>query len=251
MADARVAELHRFPVKSLQGLRPDALELTAAGVAGDRAHALVDVASGTLMSAKRWKDLFFAQGRDDAIVLPDGEEVALDAPDADARLSAWLGRPVRLTTTGGADGELSYEMTFDPPDDGAEYVPIPAPAGSLVDLAPVHLVTTATLAGAAATHPELDWDVRRFRPNLLVEADVEPFGEDAWSGRRVRVGEAVLEVRMPTVRCAMPLRAQPGLERQPGLFAALDALHANHLGVYADVVEPGRVAVGDPVELPG
>ena len=43
----------------------------------------------------------------------------------------------------------------------------------------------------------------------------------------------------------MPLRAQPGLERQAGLYQALEDLHANHLGVYVDVVEPGRIVLGD------
>ncbi|MFM7225586.1 MAG: MOSC domain-containing protein, partial [Actinomycetota bacterium] len=61
-----------------------------------------------------------------------------------------------------------------------------------------------------------------------------------------------LTVRQPTVRCAMPLRAQPGLERQPSLFSAMNDLKAalpNHLGVYLDVAEPGEIRVGDAVEL--
>jgi uncharacterized protein YcbX len=56
-------------------------------------------------------------------------------------------------------------------------------------------------------------------------------------------------VRQPTVRCAMPLRAQPGLARQPRLYRALEGLHANHLGTYVDVVEPGEIRVGDEVAV--
>ncbi len=68
-------------------------------------------------------------------------------------------------------------------------------------------------------------------------------------GSTLRIGTAELSVRQPTVRCAMPLRAQPGLERQAPMYAALEALHANHLGVYLDVVTPGRVSVGDEVTV--
>ena len=83
----------------------------------------------------------------------------------------------------------------------------------------------------------------------MVDGDLEPFGEDAWVGATLRVGTARLGVRQATVRCAMPLRAQPGLDRQAPMYAALEALHANHLGIYLDVVAPGRVAVGDEVTV--
>ena len=59
-----------------------------------------------------------------------------------------------------------------------EYVDIPAPAGSFLDFAPVHLVTTATLEGCQAQRPDLDWDVRRFRPNLVIDVDGPPFVEN-------------------------------------------------------------------------
>ena len=155
-----------------------------------------------------------------------------------------------VLATSGPDVQVAYEMTFDPPDDEAEYYAIDAPAGSFLDLAAVHLVCTQTLDGCRAARPDLDWDVRRFRPNVVVDVPgLEPFGDDAWTGRRLRLGSVVLEAMQPTVRCAMPLRAQPGLASQPSLYAALEELHANHLGQYLSVVEPGEVRVGDPVEV--
>ena len=120
----------------------------------------------------------------------------------------------------------------------------------------VHPVVVGDVIGPEA-RPDLNWDVRRFRPNLVVDvADgIEPFGEQRWLNRRLRVGTAVLSVGSPTVRCAMPLRAQPdGLARQPGLFAAMNELnpdHPNHLGLYLQVVNPGTIAVGDRVHLEG
>ncbi|HSL57061.1 MAG TPA: MOSC domain-containing protein [Acidimicrobiales bacterium] len=241
----------RYPVKSMQGAAVDELSIGSRGVEGDRRWGLIDVASGKLASAKRFSALLLASATDDAVTLPDGTVVALDGADVDSTLSAWLGRDV-IVRQPEPTTEQVYEMTFDPPNDDAELVDIPAPPGTFLDWAPVHLLTTATLAHCASARPELDWDVRRFRPNLLVDLDAEPFAEDTWSGRQLRIGEAVLTVRQPTVRCAMPLRAQPGLARQPELFTAMTELNAatpNHLGVYLDVATPGTIHPGDRVEL--
>jgi uncharacterized protein len=246
----------QYPVKSMQGHELDALTLRPSGVVGDRAWGLLDAETGHVLSAKRLGRLLGATGHADRIELPDGTIVATDDRDASATLSGWLGREVRLARP--SEGEqAAYQMTFDPPDDDAELFEIPTPPGTFLDLADVHLLTTATLAGCAAARPDLDWDERRFRPNLVVAADGDVFMEQDWVGGRLRLGDqATIEVLMPTVRCAMPLRAQPpagdapGLERQPELFGAMTELNTaspNHLGVYASVVVPGEVRVGDPV----
>ncbi len=242
----------RYPVKSMQGLEMASLDIGPTGVAGDRSFALVDPETGHLLSAKRVSALLLPAATDEAITLPDGTTVAVDAPDADDVISAWFGRRVHLASLAEA-GDRTYEMTFDPPDDDADYYEIPAPAGSFLDLAHVHFLTTATLAGCEAARPDLDWSIRRFRPNVVLDLDVDTFAEGTWGGREIQVGEAVLRVMGGTVRCAMPLRAQPdGIERQPELFKAmneLNTLQPNHLGGYAEVVTPGHVAVGDRAEL--
>ena len=240
-----VTGLFRYPVKSMQGIGVTSLDVLAEGVVDDRGWALIDVTTGRLMSAKRYSALLQASADDAGVTLPDGTRVDWGDPYGDRTLSRWLGREVRLEAPR-PEVRVAYEMTFEPPNDGAEYIDIDAPAGSFRDLAPIHLVTQQTLDGCVQRRPDLDWDVRRFRPNLLIDApDIEPFGEDDWTGSRIRVGEVTLSIIQPSVRCAMPLRAQPGLERQAGLYQALEDLHANHLGVYVDVVEPGRIALGD------
>ena len=248
--DAVVTACWRYPVKSLQGLAVPALDVGEGGVAGDRVHALVDVESGRLMSAKRTSVMLQAAADDEAITLPDGSVVSLDAADVDAVLSAWLGRSVHLAGTDEA-GERSFEMTFDPPNDESEYYEIPARPGTFLDAAHVHVVNAATLRGCAAERPDLDWDVRRFRPNVLVNLDGAAWAEQAWIGQEIQIGTTVLAVESPTVRCAMPLRAQPGgIEREPGLFQAMSDLNEtfpNHLGLYCRVVTPGRVTLGDRV----
>ncbi|HWJ97351.1 MAG TPA: MOSC domain-containing protein [Acidimicrobiales bacterium] len=242
----------RYPVKSLQGGRTEHLVIGPSGVDGDRTHAVIDPGSGHLLSAKRVSALLHGSATDERITFPDGQVLRFDDPAIDQVLSDWLGRTVHLADEEEA-GERSYEMTFDPPNDDAEYFEIPAPPGTFLDLAPVHVVTTATLAGCAAARPGLDWDVRRFRPNLVLDVDIEPFGEQAWLGQQVAVGDVVLVVDSPTVRCAMPLRSQAGgIDREPGLFRAMSELNeafANHLGLYCSVSEPGTVSVGDPVAV--
>jgi uncharacterized protein YcbX len=248
---AAVVGLARYSVKSMQGTDCQSVDIGLEGVVGDRDWALVDTRTGRLMSAKRYSALLHWSADDDGITVADGPTVRFDDPDINAILSEHLGRPVELHRSG-LDTSLSYEMTFEPPNDDAEYIAIDAPPGRFVDLAPLHVVSKQTLEGCAAACPDLNWDVRRFRPNLVVDAPgLEPFGEDAWCGHRLRVGGAVLEPRQPTVRCAMPLRAQPTLDRQPDLYNALEDLHANHLGIYVWVEQPGAVALGDEVVLVG
>ena len=221
---------------------------------------MLDVETGRLASAKRFGTLLMAAGDDYTVVLPDGTVLRLAGDDGGATadrdgtntaLSAWLGRDVRLVRNVD-QADLTYQMTFDPPNDEAELFDIPVPAGTLVDLAPIHLLNEATLAHCRQVHPDLNWDVRRFRPNIVVDVDAEPFAENGWAGSSVEIGDVVLGVPMATVRCAMPLRAQPGLLRQAAMFAAMNELNPalpNHLGLYLTIQHPGTIRTGDPVSL--
>jgi MOSC domain-containing protein len=259
---ATVAECWRFPVKSLQGAPVERVEVGDLGIRGDRAWALVDPASGHTLSAKTVPALLdaFATADGDGdgdgvtIALPDGTRLVAGAAGTDDALSAWLGRAVALRRP--APGPSSYEMTFDPPDDTAERFEIPSPDGTFLDLAALHLLTTNSLDACAREHPGSVWDRRRFRPNVLATAGTsEDFPEDAWVGRTVRIGGASFDVLMRTVRCAMPLRAQPphpdgaALARDVDVYRAMNAQHENHLGIYASVREPGPIAVGDAITL--
>ena len=145
-----VTDLYRYPVKSMQGQRTQDLEVGTVRIAGDRSWGLVDVETGRLASAKRFRRLFEATGGDGTATLPDGTTVDLTGTDAEDALSAWLGRSVRVVRADDA-GDLSYQMTFDPPNDDAEMFDIPVPAGTLLDLAAVHLVSSATLAAHSAS----------------------------------------------------------------------------------------------------
>ncbi|HTN99889.1 MAG TPA: MOSC domain-containing protein [Microthrixaceae bacterium] len=263
-AFATVGECWRYPVKSFQGSPVEQLEVSSFGVQGDRYRALMDLETNRILSAKRLGHMLLAIADELGVTLPDGRVVEYDDPQISELLSEWLGRPVRLCTTDEIPDlgieQLTYEMTFDPPDDSSEYYDIPMPPGSFLDLAPLHIMTTATLAACESHRPDLNWDVRRFRPNLLVDIDAEPYVEDSWVGKPIRIGdELVVEVHQATVRCAMPLRPQPALgperaalDREPELYRAMNDLRpemANHLGVYVNVTTPGTVRVGDSLSF--
>ena len=91
-----MTDLFRYPVKSMQGRAEPALDLADDGFVGDRRWALIDTATGRLMSAKRWSALLLASADDEGITLPDGSRVELGGSAADEALSVWLGRAVRL-----------------------------------------------------------------------------------------------------------------------------------------------------------
>ena len=89
----------------------------------------------------------------------------------------------------------------------------------------------------------------RFRPNLLVDAPGRDFPEDAWVGRVLRLGGLRMRVDRPDKRCVVVTVDPVTLRRDPAILRVIARERANQLGVYGSVVQPGRVAVGDPVAV--
>ena len=93
-------------------------------------------------------------------------------------------------------------------------------------------------------------DVRRFRPNLLVDTEeAGRFPEQAWIGRRIRIGEAVLAIQSTIIRCVMTTHGFADLPKDPGIMRTLVAQADGNLGVYATLEEPGAVRCGDALVL--
>jgi uncharacterized protein YcbX len=92
-------------------------------------------------------------------------------------------------------------------------------------------------------------DVRRFRPNLHLRLDARPFGEEGWARRRLRVGDAELELLQPCERCAIPTRDPDTQAKWPALLRWLAREHGTLFGINARAVRPATVRVGDRIEV--
>ncbi|HUL96465.1 MAG TPA: MOSC N-terminal beta barrel domain-containing protein [Usitatibacter sp.] len=251
MTTMHIAELWRYPVKSLLGERLTTLSLVGDGVEGDRAWGIQDLGDGRILTARREPRLLFASSRLTAdevplICLPDGRQLAGLGSATDAALSAWLGKAVTLIAA--AESEAARAEYFaDATDDTSRAIEWTMPKGRFVDAFPVLIMTTAGLLGAASAHSAGTWDVRRFRPNVLIHVDGEGWLEDAWTDRQLSVGSARLVPRRRCIRCTMVNRAQPGLDRDVNIYKTLHRTHGGEAGMWTQVMQPGSISEGDVV----
>ncbi len=273
-----VRAIHRYPVKSMAGESlPESRVLATHGVEGDRAWALLDVETGRVASGKhprRWGSLLeytaafleppSGRGHDApvSITLPDGTRLRTDRDDVGRQLSVSLGRQVRLVAEPPAQATYD-EYSPERDEDRGEPLAVGAGTGTFFDFAPIHFVTTGTLARLKQLRPSSVFDAARFRPNLVLDTGPDyGFLENDWLGRVLAIGEDVrLCVTFPCPRCVMTTLPQGDLPHDPGVLrTAVDhnrqlfALLAKKLptvGAYATVVRGGRVRVGDPVRVEG
>jgi uncharacterized protein len=249
----RVAQLWRYPVKSLLGERLPSLSLVGDGVDGDRLWGILDRGDGRILTARREPRLLFAASRlaaDDVplITLPGGRVLTGPGPATDDALSAWLGKPVALVSA--TEREASRAEYFaDATDDSSRAIEWTMPKDRFVDAYPVLVMSTAGLRGGAAAYAAGAWDVRRFRPNVLIELEGEGWLEDAWAERGLRVGTARLIPRRRCIRCTMVNRAQPGLDKDVNIYKTLNRIHGGDAGMWTEVALPGSVSEGDVVEI--
>lgn len=280
-----VREVWRYPVKSMAGERLDRVVVGPHGIVGDRGWAVRDEGAAEIRGAKKLPALmkcrarYLAEPTTDGVPpaeirLPDGTTVRSDAADAGARLSAVVGRSVTLWPLRPPDDHAHYRRGLpDDPDMMAELrtifgrtpdEPLPdlsvfppelfeytSPLGTYFDAFPLHVLTTASLAAMAAANPGARFDVRRFRPNVVIESAAEQSGpvEAGWSGRQMRIGGATVAVALPTVRCVMTTHPQDDLPKDPSVLRTIVRDGNQNLGAYATVSAAGAVAVGDRVEL--
>jgi len=231
----RIREIYRYPVKSMAGEALKTADLGWHGIEGDRRLAFVrsGIRAGFpwLTASKLPSLITYHPLRSDGELLPSrvrtpsGEELPLDGDALRDEIGRAHGAPVSLM-------ELR---------------------SGIFDDATVSIITSAAIQSVSA-EAEVPVDVRRFRPNFVIEtADGRPFPEDEWVGKTLRIGGAedgaVVSVSMRDVRCMM-LNLDPETAVQdPRLLKATVRLNQNCAGVYATVTRIGRVSVGEPVFL--
>ncbi len=279
-----VAGLWRYPVKSLGGeeLTSSALDLRA--LHADRLWAVRDLELGAVTTARRLPMLLGCSARfveeppagvgpghvtDVVVTFPDGTEIAsTDRERMDGRLTELTGKRVSLVPLPPLDDKAAYRgvlqtkrdirrqwaLTDDEPLPDFSMFPIrklaqlsvyATPIGIFADAYAVHVLTTSSLRTMASYGG--DFDVRRFRPNILVDSPEEGLPEQDWLGGTLRAGDVGVRVEIPTIRCSVPMREQPGLAADPTVSRTISRHGERYFGIYADIVEAGTVRVGDDV----
>ena len=166
-----------------------------------------------------------------------------------------LGTIIRLARLDGRTRELFSREADEPLPDlsnlPTELFEFTSPPGTYFDAFPIHFITTASLAAMSRFNPAALWDVRRFRPNFLIETEsgIEGLAETDWGGKSLRLGEVILKCEIPTVRCGMTMQAQKELPKDPTVLRSIVRDANQNLGLYASPVKPGRVFVNNVVEL--
>jgi uncharacterized protein YcbX len=305
MLVGRVAQIWRYPVKSMAGEALESSPVGSRGLPGDRGWALRDDTAGEIRSARRWPILLQCSARYESrpdglrghveIAFPDGTSTSSDRECVGDEISALVGAPAslwslqpatdrqhyrragrgvaaaaaigrfrlgrrllqRLLQGAGLDEGLRRQFGREEgeplPDFGhlpGELLEFVSPPGTYFDVSPIHLLTTSSLAAMSRANPRADWNVRRFRPNVLVDTGGSPeLVEPSWCGRRVRIGGVTLRCTIPAPRCAVPTQPQRDLCRDTSMLRTIVREGEQKLGLYADVLAEGEIAVDDPVEL--
>src|SRR3954451_2575607 len=287
-AAGSVAEIWRYPVKSMGGERLARSAIAARGLHADRMWAVRDVELDAFTTARRWPVLLQCSARfmeDPAgrsaepgdvleviVTFPDGSELSSADPAIHDRLSELIGKPARLESLPALsekgryraaqatkadmrahfaipDGEPLPDFSVFPVRKLAELARYATPVGALYDAYPILLVTRASLRALAEHSPASQFDVRRFRPNVLIDRDGAEFAEFGWCGGQLRGPNVAFDADIPALRCSIPTRGQADLPADPDVLRTINA-HADHcLGVYANVATAGTLAEGDPLEL--
>ena len=212
-----VAELWRYPVKSLRGEALEEARITSAGIEGDRLVHTVRT-NGRVLTARTHHKLLGLQGGLDAHGAPTIDGIRWDEPQA---LAA-----VRAVTE--PDAELVFYDGTGP---------------ERFDVLPMSVATDGGVAAVGV-------DRRRFRANVYL-AGVKGLAEREWRGRELHVGDAVLGVRQVRSRCVMTTFDPDTLEQDITVLQKIYFELGGRTALDCYVIRPGVVRVGDVAELSG
>jgi uncharacterized protein YcbX len=267
-SEGRIVSIWRYPVKSMLGEELNSSYVTERGLIGDRVYALVDQETGKVASAKnprKWGNLFdfhatFIDPLRDVenippirITFPDGTQIFSDRGDIDDTLSKVLGRDVSLMKA--SLDKPSYEEYWPDIEGLAQREKVTdeaMPPQTFFDIAVIHILTTSTINRLRELYPEGRFEVRRFRPNIVVESTSgeNDFIENLWVGKKLTIGEEILlSVTGPCTRCVMTTLPQGDLPKDIGILRTVAKYNEVHAGVYASVRRGGAIHRGDRVQL--
>ncbi len=277
MTTQSVKAIFRYPIKSMLGEQLDKAEIADSGIPGDRGWAVRDEKRGGIRGGKKIPQLMTLAATSTQegamIAAPDGETLPVNALDINAWLSNKLAHPVSLWPLLPADQLDHYRRGAPDTEDFEEELrtvfgrlpgePIPdltafaellefeSPPGTYFDAFPLMLLTQQSLDTMNQLAPESDFDVRRFRPNVLIDCQgsTELFPEQAWIGKTMTIGGVSLTIESTCPRCSMTTHGFANRQRDTQIMRHMVAHSEGNLGVYATILQSGTVTAGDRVQV--
>ena len=277
MDNASILNIYRYPVKSMMGETLSEADIGEAGIPGDRGWAVRDEKRGGIRGGKKIPQLMAltAQSGPTAplITAPDGDSASASTEGINEWLSDKLSHPVTLWPLLPADQLDHYRRGAPDTEDFEQELravfgrlpeePLPdltgfeellefeSPPGTYFDAFPISIMSQQSLATMNQLEGESRFDVRRFRPNLLVDIpDTDhPFPEQAWVGKTLSIGSVKLKIDMTCPRCSMTTHGFDDLPRDTEVMRKLVNHSDGNLGVYASVMQAGKVSAGDSVSV--
>ena len=223
MPSAHVLSLHRYPVKSMAGEQLDEVAFGEHGIDGDREHA-VWLRGGRRLTARVAPRMLAWRASLNGglhVTGPDGERFGWDG-ELERAVGEYLGKEVALV----------------------------ADPHGLHDVQGTLLVTFEASRRRLEEELGFPLDIRRFRTNVHVDLpEAEPFAESGWEGRRLRVGDAELEIDHPCDRCAITIHDPETLAAEPDVLRVVNQRHDTFFGVRVRPLGPATIRVGDAVEV--
>ena len=277
MSTASVTNIYRYPVKSMMGEALRAANIGEVGILGDRGWAVRDEKRGGIRGGKKIPQLMTlaAQSGPGApiIIAPDGDSASASSEGINEWLSDKLNHPVTLWPLLPAEQLDHYRRGAPDTEDFEQELrtvfgrlpeePLPdltgfeellefeSPPGTYFDAFPISIMSQQSLATMNQLKGESRFDVRRFRPNLLVdipETD-HPFPEQAWVGKTLSIGSVKLKIDMTWPRCSMTTHGFDDLPRDTEVMRKLVNHSDGNLGIYASVQSPGKISLEDHIAI--
>ena len=282
-----IKEIWRYPVKGMAGENIESCHIDQHGLKGDRQFAVRDVKRNEIQSCKFRPNLLSviaayhtnnAENIDQSSLslnFPDGQVlVSGEAAEINQKISELLGHESTLETLRPNSDtdfhkrfkaknhnwlqELKDTFTREPgeslPDfsdltqDFIDYVTLP---GTFFLVSPCHIITTATMDHFKKYNPESDWDIRRFRPNILIEtaAGISGFAEQEWLGKTLHIDNTSITCTATAPRCGAVTRKQQAFGFDKSMLRTIVNEAEQNLGIYGDISTQSRINVGSDIYL--
>jgi hypothetical protein len=280
-----ISAIWRYPVKGMAGESIDSCHIDQNGLNGDRLYAVRDVARDEIQSCKFRPDLLSCIARSSnpqpvfdrescEIHFPDGTVLAYDDDAIHEKISATLGHESTLESLRPASEadfycrykaddhtwfeELKATFTREPgeplPDfsnPSQEFIDYVTQPGTFFLVSPFHIITSATMQHFKSFHPDADWDIRRFRPNIVIDTvdSINGLAEQSWLDKTLHIGSTQINCSSTAPRCGAVTRKQQDFGFDKSMLRTIVKEAEQNLGIYADINGSAILNVGDEVYL--